>query len=262
MPAFYAHHRFGERVLPLLGAETKATVLKYRNAFNIGLQGPDIFFFYRPYKKNSINQYGESLHSASAYSFFTHAADIIRQRGCDSGEYAYLLGFLCHFILDSECHPYVDEMIEKTGVQHMEIEEEFEKLLLREDGHDALAFPLAGLVPEAKGVSRYIYPFYTVNIEDIEQSLKDLKSVKRLFTAPGALKQGVINTAMKLTGNYTKYKGQMNQRKDNPACIPSNKGLSERFDSAVPLAVKMAESLENSIKSCCALDKRFDRTFE
>ena len=26
------------------------------------------------------------------------------------------MGFICHYILDSECHPYVTQMIEKTGV--------------------------------------------------------------------------------------------------------------------------------------------------
>lgn len=52
---------------------------------------------------------------------------MVRKRGESSREYAYLMGFVCHFILDSECHPYVEEYIEKSGVQHLEIEEEFEK---------------------------------------------------------------------------------------------------------------------------------------
>ena len=143
MPALYAHDRFGAKVSGRLEGELGEIVNRYYTQFSIGLQGPDIFFFYKPYKDNVIVRYGNHLHEISALSFFRHALSVVQRYGRDSGEYAYLMGFICHFILDSECHPYVDEMIEKTGVQHMEIEEEFEKLLLRLDYKDPFAYPLA-----------------------------------------------------------------------------------------------------------------------
>lgn len=118
MPAFYAHDRFGEKAAGKLEEELRQIVMKYYPQFEIGLQGPDIFFFYRPYFKNKVTRYGSHLHNISARSFFEHAPEVVKKYGRDSAEYAYLLGFICHFTLDSECHPYVEKMIQKTGVQH------------------------------------------------------------------------------------------------------------------------------------------------
>lgn len=100
------------------------------------------------------------MHAVSAYPFFLRALEIVRRKGRETKEYAYLLGFLCHYILDSESHSYVDEMIRKTGVEHVEIEEEFEKKLLRIDNKDPLAYPIAKLVPTDWNTVEAIAPFH------------------------------------------------------------------------------------------------------
>ena len=53
---------------------------------------------------------------------------------------AYLYGFLCHFILDSECHPYISCYMEEHGLGHLEIETDFERYLLEKSGHDPLCY--------------------------------------------------------------------------------------------------------------------------
>lgn len=266
MPAIYAHDRFGEKVAERVPGEPGDIIRRYYTQFEIGLQGPDIFFFYRFNTSNPIVGYGQHLHRISALPFFRHAVGIIQEKGRDSREYAYLLGFLCHFILDSECHPYVAEMIEVTGVQHLEIEEEFEKLLLRLDDQDPVGYPLASLIPTDAMTVRAIYPFYCTNEritpKIIFQSLKYMKLIKRILTAPGKQKHAVINAVMKLTGKYPYVKGLMNQRIDNPDCAESNAGLLARFDAAVDLAVDMIDRLDESIRTGKPLDLRLDRNFE
>ncbi|MDO4321677.1 MAG: zinc dependent phospholipase C family protein [Lachnospiraceae bacterium] len=264
MPAIYAHDRFGTEVSERVNNELRETINRHYTQYQIGLQGPDIYFFYRPWGKNKVNQYGSHLHAVSAYPFFEHALRVVRHMGRGSREYAYLMGFICHFILDSECHPYVAWMIKETGVQHLEIEEEFEKMLLRMDGQDALAYPLAGLVPTDRETAEAIAPFYGKGItpEITQRALKDLKLVKRLFTRPGAAGQAVINTSMKILGNYDRMKGLMNQRRDNPACKESSQGLLQRYENAVPVAVRMIESFDETVRRGGRLNVRFDRTFE
>ncbi len=263
MPAYYAHHRFGAAVAELLEGDLKKIAAAHRPQFDIGLQGPDLFFFYRPYTKNSVVKYGNELHHVPAMPFFAHAVEVVQKKGRDSGEYAYLLGFLCHFILDSECHPYVNEMTEKTGVKHLEIEEEFEKLLLRMDGEDPFAYPLGSLVPLDDRTVQAIRPFYQKQISEriVERSLRDLRMVKNLFTTPHRWKHDVINGVMRLSGRYPYVKGLMNQRTDNPACRQTNKELFRRFENAVPLAVRMASGLDEGIRTGKELDSRLDRTF-
>ena len=264
MPAIYAHNRFGAEVSKLVKEDLKEIIEKYYPQYQIGLQGPDLFFFYRPWGHNPVNRYGVHLHGTSALPFFEHAGKVVRHKGRDSREYAYLLGFICHFILDSECHPYVEQMIDETGVQHLEIEEEFEKKLIRMDGGDGVSYPMADLIPTGSETAQAIAPFYAKGITAriVEQSLKDFRTVKRLFRRPGALGQFVINTLMKLAGQYEKMKGLMLQRCDNPSCASSNEGLMKHYETAIEVAVRMMENFDAALSGVCALDGRFDRTFE
>ena len=264
MPGFYAHHRFGKVVLALLPQNLQAVCASHRTQFDIGLQGPDLFFFYKPHTANQVVKYGHHLHKISAYPFFEHGLSVIERQGVDSGEYAYLLGFISHFILDSQCHGYVNEKAAETNVSHLEIEEEFEKYLLRADGEHPLAFPIYELVPQDDETARALVPFYEgITFAIVKRSLLDLQRVKRFLTAPGMLKQGLINGAMRLSGkHYSSLKGLMNQRKDNPRCEKSNGDLFALFEEAVPLAAAMAVSFDESLRTGGRLAKRFDRNFE
>ena len=56
MPASYTHQQFGNQVLNKLENTTiKKIINDNLNLYNIGLQGPDILFFYQPLKKNPIH---------------------------------------------------------------------------------------------------------------------------------------------------------------------------------------------------------------
>ena len=147
MPAFYAHKRFGAQVAKVLPADLSTIVTKHYTAYDIGLQGPDIYFYYRPCYINRIIKTGIGLHHAPARDFFENALRVMKKTPRDSAQYAYLMGFIAHFTLDSECHSYVNHYIEKSGVAHLEIEEEFEKKLLRLDQKDPLAYPYAEKIP-------------------------------------------------------------------------------------------------------------------
>lgn len=263
MPAFYAHYRFGKHVADRTQGQLREIIDAHRAQFEIGLQGPDIFFFYRPHTGGGKTaRYGHHLHEISAKPFFEHSLTVLEKYGRDSGQYAYLLGFICHFALDGACHPYIGDMIKATGVHHLEIEEEFEKFLLREDGRDPVGFPLAELVPTDRESAEAAAPFYSgMTVSTVKTSLQDLKRVKSLLTAPGVLKQGAINTAMKLTGKYASLKGLMNQRKDNPKCREINQGLAYRFDAAVEEAKELMRSFDHSLVSGELPDERFDRNF-
>lgn len=40
---------------------------------------------------------------------------------------------ICHYALDSECHPYIEKIIHKSGISHNEIEMEFDRMFMVED---------------------------------------------------------------------------------------------------------------------------------
>ncbi|MDF2951137.1 MAG: hypothetical protein K0S18_720, partial [Anaerocolumna sp.] len=48
MPSAYTHFKFGMEVIKLLPMELQNIILKNKDLYEIGLQGPDILFFYKP----------------------------------------------------------------------------------------------------------------------------------------------------------------------------------------------------------------------
>lgn len=262
MPAFYAHHRFGEAVLQQLSEPLRQEVKYHLPQFHIGLQGPDLFFFYRMGAGGRVVKYGHHLHKISAMPFFEHARSVLLETGTESGEYAYLLGFICHFALDSRCHGYINRMVTETGVAHLEIEEEFEKYLLRADGKNPLSFPIADLVPQDMKTAEAAAAFYEIVTPAVaKQALSDLRAVKRILTAPGILKQGAVNTALRMTFHYSQLKGLMHQRRDNPKCCETSDGIYALFEEAKPFALELIYSFDQSLRTGEALDDAFDRNF-
>ena len=122
MPAIYAHDTFGKLVSKQLPKEIQDIIKTYPSAFRIGLQGPDPLFYHRPYASNDVKKEGSRMHRESCASFLQKTMHHVKKEGVNSKEFAYLLGFLCHFTLDSECHPYIDAYIEPRNLGHLFLE--------------------------------------------------------------------------------------------------------------------------------------------
>lgn len=133
MPAIYAHYRFGKLILPALAADVRGQIQRHRRLFDLGLQGPDFLFYYRPFSDTAIARLGDTLHMRSGRDFFT---EVCRDIHSDSEEpvLAYLYGLLGHYCLDSLCHPYVNEVTAAGAPSHTALESEFERYLLVMDG--------------------------------------------------------------------------------------------------------------------------------
>lgn len=263
MPAIYAHDSFGGIVLKKLNDENSVVIRKYLKQYRIGLQGPDFLFFYKPLSKNNVNQLGYRIHEESAKGFMEHAAEVVRELGKDTPEYAYILGVICHFALDSECHGYVDEMIKKTTVGHIELESEFEKYLLKRAKHEPLSYPIGKLVPTDALTANAMQSFYEdINAEAVQKALQDMRKYKTILVAPSRVKQLVIRAAFKISGKYDSLQGHLLKPLDNPRCVASNNGLWERYKKAINVAVFLMEKFEAYVDGRETLDERFDRNFE
>lgn len=136
MPSTYAHRRFGADVLALLPDGLRATLEQHRELYDIGLHGPDLMFYYKALQSNPVNRLGNAMHEQKGEVFFTRARTVVENAPDKDAALAYALGFVCHFALDSTCHPYVEAYVRESGVGHCEIETEFDNALMREDGLD------------------------------------------------------------------------------------------------------------------------------
>ena len=147
MPSTYAHRRFGANVLEHLPDELRAQLEQNRELYDIGLHGPDLLFYYHAAKSNPVGALGNAMHEEPGRVFFDRARRVVHCEADRDAALAYALGFVCHFALDSTCHPYVEQFTRESGVTHCEIETEFDNMLLRRDGYDPLKFFTASHIP-------------------------------------------------------------------------------------------------------------------
>ena len=126
MPANYAHYRFGKQVLPNLPADVRQCIQRFRRMYDLGLFGPDFFFYYFPFLKTETRALGGVFHRQSGQEFFTGAC---KAAGSEAAR-AYLYGLLGHYCLDSVCHPYINQLSQIEEAKHIPLESEFERLLL------------------------------------------------------------------------------------------------------------------------------------
>ena len=240
MPSSYTHYRFGRDVLALLPPERREAICRHRALFDLGLHGPDLFFFHKPYQVNSINAMGRRMHTVSGKEVF-HRFAVLRERTAHpEAVQAYLDGFLCHVVLDSVCHPYVTEITANSSISHMQLEMELDRAFLVADGHDPLRQSLtAHLRPTAQcaGVVAELFPQLTS--QQALQCIRQMISYEALLLAPGKPKRLALQQLFRAMGQESTFGARMMSEKPRSACVPLVARLQQRYDSALPLAAEL-----------------------
>lgn len=146
MPGFTTHYLFGEYIYKKILPDTprlKRIIKKYRNIYNLGLEGPDVFFYYLPSILEWGINLGSVLHERRTGEFFENFISYIRNIEKTKEKeilYSYLAGFLGHYLLDCNCHPYIYDItqynpLKKPPIEyhgrHMSLERNMDTLLLK-----------------------------------------------------------------------------------------------------------------------------------
>ena len=151
MPTTYAHDRFGREVYEQLPANLKKIIRENKKLYLIGLHGPDIFFYYHPFSKNCVSDYGTFLHEQTASVLFEDEVKKYQQRSV-RGDGSVSVRLCCHYLLDSTCHPYIGKFVDHTGISHAKIETSLDQYFMLEDGLDPLVYrPASPICPHTDG---------------------------------------------------------------------------------------------------------------
>ena len=262
MPATYAHYRFGQEVRKDLPEKEKKIVEEFPELFMIGLHGPDIFFYYKPFSKNRVRQIGHEMHKRAGEAFFAPAAEVVREHGGNHAYLSYLYGFICHFALDVACHGYIDEKIAKSGISHTEIEAEFDRMLMVKDGHDPIRYkPTGHIVPSLENAEIIQAFFEDADSTQVLGTLKGMVTYLNLLVAPSKGKRFLINTILKLTGNYKELHGLMINYLANPDCADSTKELFKRYGEAKDMALLLIHEYGGFLEGKEELNPIYNYTF-
>ena len=143
MPGFTTHYIFGMKAyndMPF--TPLKHTIAKYRWLYQLGLQGPDMFFYNIPILRHrDYRNVGSYMHEHKVSAFFEcclRRIGTIRSRQQQEEAISYLAGFMNHYIADSLCHPYVygrigypvDAPTSMHHGMHAHLENELDAILL------------------------------------------------------------------------------------------------------------------------------------
>lgn len=262
MPATYTHGVYGKRVLEALDNQTKQMIEKHRSCYDIGLSGPDILFFYQPLKSNEIKKIGYDMHDVAARGFFMKARKLIQKSSDPEAALVYVLGFINHFVLDSACHPLVNEAEKSTGVTHSEIESELDAHLMRESGLDPIRTSVCEHIQTKQKDAQMIAPFFGIQDHEVLEALKTLKWFLNLFVAPSELKRRFIFFIMRKTGMYDHYHGLIFNREPNKKTRETVNQLKCEFDCAVEISVRLIQEYQRTLLTDELLDERYDRNYD
>lgn len=110
MPSIATHYIFGQDLLQKADDSIKNTLKQSIGAFQLGLQGPDIFFYDLIHSSIARNKsIGKIMHKRRTDIFFYKYIDYLREHKLYKNPTAlsYFYGMLCHYSLDCIAHPFI-----------------------------------------------------------------------------------------------------------------------------------------------------------
>lgn len=145
MPGFTTHHIFGEKALYKLREQPISDLIsKNRLVYNLGLQGPDIFFYCIPAYLFYFKNIGATAHTTTTSKFLgalLQSRKIFKTTKEKQIAKAYISGFFGHYMLDTNCHPYVYYRSHYHGAtleyfaRHVNLETDIDTYLLEKNHH-------------------------------------------------------------------------------------------------------------------------------
>lgn len=109
MPAFATHYIFFDEMKDKIEDEFKFKLNE--KVAGVGTQGPDIFLFHRLWPPVTIYKalFGTAslIHSSAPDRLFEAFADYLKKSENKELARSYIYGFILHYALDRNCHPYV-----------------------------------------------------------------------------------------------------------------------------------------------------------
>lgn len=262
MPTTYAHWRFGDKCISTLPEQLQILIQNNRDIFNYGVHGPDIFFYYKCTKHNEVNQFGSDLHDIPFKETLKDIKDRYKHDVTNKdAALAYLLGFTCHFALDSYCHGYIDRKAEVCPVTHGKIESQYDRHLLIKDGYNPVKKSVTFSLKPNKEMAKTIGQLFNQMGEEIVyKSLKDQKFYLNVIKDNSDLKRNILIKGLTKM-NAKAFIELLITKENDPECADAMLRLDKYFDKAIEHYPILALSLYNYLEKGKRLDPYFANHF-
>lgn len=266
MPAIYAHYTFGAESLPRFPEEVARMVRVHRDSFNLGLQGPDFYFFdqFLVLRGKHYAARGGQHHIESCASLLL-ALEGSGGRRPESAALAYLFGLIGHFTLDQAAHPFIETWVAELAYNHHRLETEFDRFLLTRQGIDARRYALGQCLQAPRRTRLAIGQLYE------RAGLGKASDVAALFASFAWIKSHTscahdesycaLRFLLKRLGAWDAIGGIFMGSKDALSDV-TNPRLYALFEDAQSQYIRLAENYYRHIFEGAPLDVYFERNFE
>ena len=262
MPTTYTHYRFGDRCIAGLPAELQEAIYQFRGLYDIGVHGPDLFFYYHPLKGNPVSQYGSQLHQLPARTFFERAKPVWERCGGKKEMLVYLLGFLSHFVLDSTCHGYVEEARKALGISHNKLEALFDAYMMKEDSQIPSRVNRGVSLKPTAHRAEVISRFFDFPADIVLEAGKGQAAVMRLLYSPFGGKRRLLCFLIRLLHLPGSFDDLFVENEIPEEYEEAMSVLAELFAQAQEEYTELAENLIRYFLGMEKLSDRFDCNFE
>lgn len=261
MPTTYAHWRFGDKCIRMLPDDLQNIILNNRAIFDYGVHGPDIFFYYNCLKHNEVNRYGSAMHDIPYKDTLAQIKENFKKAENKDMALSYLLGFTCHFTLDSYCHGFIEKVDETMPYSHGKIESQFDRYLLIKDGFNPVTKSVTDMFHPDKKMAKVISGLFNKFDEDIiYKTLKDQKLYLNLLKDNSDIKRFFLTTAMDIA-KVPSFKDLLITKENVEELKPVNIRLNKYFDMALKHYPVLADSLIGYLSDKNELNTYFKHNF-
>jgi len=202
MPSIVAHAVYGDIAVTRTGDSAITQAIKANHdLFWIGCQGPDLFFYYHPWSGRAYDRqvrgYPERLHGHKIDMTFTLMAAQAKKEA-DMAVTAYVAGFLSHWAMDMNCHPYIFYRTQRPEKQdgypeHQFLEAAIDRAVLQDQGLDLAAYSILDRRPGCDAkihavLQQVMAAEYGLDLPlaTVSAAISDFRFVERFFYSRGA----------------------------------------------------------------------------
>ena len=259
MPTTYAHWRFGQDCIDAMPKELKEIVNNNRDIFNLGVHGPDIFFY--DLLHGEVPAFGSKMHNEPSRLFFEKTKKVIEEHEEKDAMLSYCLGFLSHFTLDSVCHGYVERKRQTSQITHNKVESEWDGHLMVMDGRMVNMVDRSESLRPDKENARVISYFFDLDEKIILRTTKMQHMFIHLLNYVTPLKYSFFRWLLNELKNFN-YRDLFISPVESDNCMDSNMRLDKLRVKARKLYPKLLRNYMDYLKNDTALPAYFNHDFE
>ena len=260
MPTTYAHWRFGVDCIETLPEELKEVINHHRDLFDFGVHGPDIFYY--DLAHNELVDFGNELHHKPAKEFFEHCIEVYRENS-DNKEamLSYILGFLSHYALDSQCHGYINKKGRVSKLSHNKIEAEYDAHMIKQDGRSIDRTDRVASLKPSRNVANIVARFFPFSGREIYRTCVMQKILLSGLNCQSDLKRSLLSKTLEAMKKYD-HRDLIVRKQELEGCRDSNLRTDKLRAYALevyPLLVRnFMDALKNGSPLCSYFENDFD----